>query len=203
MHVVGWRDALTFEGDGTLTVDEIASDVAASGTATLSEIRFDRLDVSGDYGRVTSTGRLSLTPVAWSFDIHTEDLDPGVRFAEWPGALEVVGRLSGQTQPELTIGLADATVSGALRERSIQATGGVQYLASVHRGVVHIPGAREQSWRGLELAVGAERHPEGVQRLRGVLCEVCVSHRALLYIQRSVEHIVERKIKFTIDRKSL
>ena len=44
-----------------------------------------------------------------------------------------------------------------------QAGGAVEHLAAVGREVMHALGAGEQARRGLELAVGRERHPPGGQ----------------------------------------
>jgi hypothetical protein len=36
----------------------------------------------------------------------------------------------------------------------------VQYLATIAAGVIHAGGALQQSWLGLELAIGGEGHPK-------------------------------------------
>src|SRR5690606_15250569 len=51
-----------------------------------------------------------------------------------------------------------------------QAGGAVQDLAAFDVSVVHALGRGQQAWRAPELAVGGERHPEGVHR-RGLAGE--------------------------------
>lgn len=127
LQVAGWLDSVAFDGDASLIVDDIAADVTASGTATLTEVVFDRLDAFSQFGSVESAGRLVAAPLEWSFDVSAEGVDPSVRLPDWPGALDIVGRLSGRVEPELGVALSDATVSGSLRGRPVDASGSVAY----------------------------------------------------------------------------
>jgi hypothetical protein len=48
-----------------------------------------------------------------------------------------------------------------------QAGGGIEHLAAVMGGVVHVLGGDEEPRLALELPVGRERHPEGFEVVRG------------------------------------
>jgi len=126
-RVVGWLNRVTFDGEAALTVDDLTADVVASGTATPTELLFDRVDAVAPFGRVAASGRVAVSPLTWSFDVRGEDVDPSARFAEWPGALDVVGQLSGQRDPVISVALSGATVAGSLRGRPLEATGSVEF----------------------------------------------------------------------------
>jgi translocation and assembly module TamB len=125
----GWLRNYTFNAGGELDVAGIDSRFVASGSGTLETLDFAELDLSNPQGRIAAAGRVDLRPLEWSFDVRTTALDPSMVLVDWPGALDLTGRLSGHTAPILALSLEEATLGGELRGQPVMASGGVSYEA--------------------------------------------------------------------------
>jgi len=125
----GWFDEFDFDGTGTLIAEDLVSEVAAVGSSGEDALTFTSLRLSGEYGAVEASGRVELDPLAWQLTVDGRNLNPGVRFSGWPGALAVRGQFAGRIAPVLEMALSDFSTTGTLRDQPVTASGGIFYGA--------------------------------------------------------------------------
>ncbi len=129
MNVSGWIDSFDFEGTGQLETDLIDGAYEAEGSGSPTELFFDELALTTASGRIMADGQVALDPLSWALVIDAEDVNPAVALEEWPGIISGSGEFSGQADP-FEWSLADASVSGTLREQPFSAMGTVASRAA-------------------------------------------------------------------------
>jgi len=129
LHIAGGLESYEFEGEGELVIDGTLTTFATEGSGDRTGIDLDAAELTTPQGRLVAQGRMGLDPLQWSLDVRAQDLDPRLRFANWPGLLQARASVEGRLDPalELTVRLAEMT--GVLREYPVMATGTASFAS--------------------------------------------------------------------------
>ena len=93
------------------------------------------------------------------------DLDQAFGQSERQRMRHLEGRREIKRRDLLLHGFDDAW-AGVAGVAAPQPAGAVEDLAAVYGAIEHARGTGHQPWRGFELAIGRERHPESIHRIR-------------------------------------
>jgi translocation and assembly module TamB len=146
----GRLDAYRFEGAGVLRVDGEDVELAASGTGEGLRILIEEIALENPYGAVTGAGNVDVGALTWDLSLEARDVDPTLRFSDWPGGVSARGRLSGRAEPRLEWRVSELEVEGELRGFPFAAHGGV-----AHEGEQwHFDALRVESGPNLVLVSG-------------------------------------------------
>ena len=125
LTLTGGLERYAFRGEGELAVDGIDARFRVRGSGDPASVLLEALELSMLRGELEARGQVRLRPIRWDLAVQGQDMDPGLRWTEWPGRLRGQARLQGSFAPALEWTASDINVGGTLRDYPLAASGSV------------------------------------------------------------------------------
>lgn len=129
LHADGAIDAFSYSGEASLEVEGEPFTARLRGRGEGGVLEIEEAVITHAAGSVTASGEVTLDPFQWRLAVESDAIEPGTRFADWPGRIALRGVFAGRFAPHLEASFAAEQFGGELRDYPVHARGRLAYAS--------------------------------------------------------------------------